>query len=83
MPKEAPTKNTEFITHAPGYAEAWICLCGNRPDSDGFFPCDMHGDEVEPTQEWEDLYVCARCGRIINQRSLEVVGQNPNFRLRV
>ena len=70
----------ESITHEPGNDEAWICICGNRPDYDGFFPCDKNGDEMAPVKGWEDLYVCGRCGRIINQHSLEVLGQNPNFK---
>jgi hypothetical protein len=48
--------------------------------SDGFFPCDSEGEEVEPTlEEWtSNWYVCARCGRIINQDTLEVVGVRFN-----
>jgi hypothetical protein len=68
----------ERITHETGNNEAWICICGNRPDSDGFFPCDKDGNEMEPVKGWEDLYVCGRCGRIINQHSLEVIGQNQH-----
>lgn len=70
----------EYIKHEEGNDEAWICLCGNRPDSDGFFPCDRDGNEMEPVEGWEDLYVCGRCGRIINQSTLEVLDQNPNFK---
>ena len=75
-----PTSTTsEFITHEAGSAEAWICLCGNDPVSDGFYPCDANGNEMEPLigSDWDNLYVCARCGRVINQDTLEVVGQNP------
>jgi hypothetical protein len=64
----------EQITHENGNHEAWICICKNTPDSDGFFPCDMEGNEVEPEAGWANLYVCARCGRIINQDSLSVIG---------
>jgi hypothetical protein len=71
----------EHIKHEQGNQEAWVCLCGNRPDSDGFYPCDKNGNEMVPSEGWEDLYVCARCGRIINQDSLEVVDRNPNFKL--
>jgi len=70
----------EHIQHESGNEEAWVCLCGNRPDSDGFFPCDSDGNEMEPVQEWENLYVCGRCGRIINQFSLLILGQNSNFK---
>jgi hypothetical protein len=65
------------ITHEDGYPEAWICLCGNTPIADGFFPCNDKGQEIEPTKEanWDERsYVCARCGRIINQHTLEVTG---------
>lgn len=59
--------------------DAWRCLCGNTPSSDGFFPCDEHGNETEPTagSNWTGLYGCGRCGRIIRQGTLEIVGQNP------
>jgi DNA-directed RNA polymerase subunit RPC12/RpoP len=30
---------------------------------------------VEPVTGWKNLYVCDRCGRIIQQDTLEVVGQ--------
>lgn len=54
----------------------WVCLCGNEPDRFGFYSCDRTGAEVEPTEaEWpEPLYVCERCGRIIEQESGLVVG---------
>jgi hypothetical protein len=65
---------TEHITHEAGNDEAWICICKNTPVSDGFYPCNKEGIEVEPTAEWDGLYVCAKCGRIIKQNSLEVIG---------
>jgi hypothetical protein len=54
----------------------WICLCGNKAIECGFFPCDLDGNEVEPTPEdWTtDCYVCDKCGRIINQSTLQIVG---------
>lgn len=45
----------------------WYCICGNRADLDGFFPCDAEGNEVEPVAgAWDDLYKCDRCGAIIS-----------------
>jgi hypothetical protein len=70
----------DHIKHEEGNEEAWICLCGNRTDYDGFLPCDKDGKEMVPAEGWDNLYVCDRCGRIIDQDSLEVVGQNPNFK---
>jgi hypothetical protein len=72
----------ERIRHEKGNEEAWICTCGNRPIDAGFYTCDQEGNEMEPVigSDWENLYVCAQCGRIINMDTLEVVGQNLNPR---
>ena len=67
----------ERIQHEKGNPEAWLCACGNRPDSDGFLVCDASGNEVEPDREWTGLYLCNRCGRVIEQESLKVVGRAP------
>lgn len=53
----------------------WACLCGNQPWESGFYPCDAAGNEVDPTPtDWTtNWYVCAQCGRIIDQDTLKVV----------
>lgn len=71
------SKNVERIKLEPGVEDGWICLCGNTPADDGFYPCDEQGNEVEPMKGWKNLYVCFGCGRIINQDNLEIVGRNP------
>jgi hypothetical protein len=55
----------------------WLCLCGNKPYDDGFFPCALDGVEVEPTpEEWPlRFYVCDRCGRIVDFGTRIVVGR--------
>jgi hypothetical protein len=70
----------ERITHEAGNDEAWVCICGNTPSDGGFYPCDKEGNEMEPLigSDWDGLYVCADCGRIIKQDTLEVVGRNPH-----
>ena len=42
------------------------CPCGNSVLSDGFFPCDAEGNQVEPTlnSNWDGLYVCPVCSQI-------------------
>jgi hypothetical protein len=75
MPSKLPE---EHITVEPGWPDAWVCVCGNTPDSDGFYPCDAKGDEMEPVEGWDGLYVCADCGRIIHQETLAILGQNPS-----
>ncbi len=70
----------EFIKVDKKDPDSWVCICGNTPTSDGFFPCNESGNEMEPTKGsgWAGLYVCAQCGRIIKQDELAVVGKNPN-----
>ena len=64
------------IAHEARDVDAWICVCGNRPTCDGFYPCDQSGRQVEPDKAWiQPLYVCDRCGRIVNSETLEVVGE--------
>jgi hypothetical protein len=57
----------------------WLhCLCGNTPDMDGFCPCVADGTIVSPRlgSPWEGaLYACAKCGRIIDQDTLNVTGR--------
>ncbi|WP_316835039.1 hypothetical protein [Pedobacter nutrimenti] len=69
----------EYITHAENYPDQWVCLCGNQAESDGFYSCNEKGDQIEPIEgEWDELYICMRCGRIIDQRNLQVTGYNPH-----
>jgi hypothetical protein len=69
------TIKQEFITHEKGNEEAWVCICGNKPIYQGFYPCDEKGKRMEPEGNWKGIYICNRCGRIIHQHTLEVVGQ--------
>ncbi len=54
------------------------CACDNDVMKDGFYPCDEWGEEVIPTsKEWDGRWACVRCGRIIKEATLEVVGVRP------
>jgi Protein of unknown function (DUF2958) len=70
---EVKTAKERIHQHAE---DDWICLCGNDALSDGFYPCNALGEEIDPTpKDWTtNCYVCAKCGRIINQDTHEVVG---------
>jgi hypothetical protein len=72
----------ETIAHEAGNKDAWTCKCGNQSHLEGFYACDKVGNEMSPEVglNWGGLYVCARCGRIIDQQTSEVVGKNPNFK---
>jgi hypothetical protein len=65
----------ELISRETGDKDAWVCICGNMPSEDGFYPIDDDNHEVEPTPEdWlTNQYYCNRCGRVIDQDTLEVV----------
>lgn len=73
-------KEQNHIHYEATDRDAWVCICGNTPVSDGFYACDAKGDEMSPDigSDWQNLYVCLRCGRIIKGDTLEVVGQNPH-----
>jgi len=73
----------EKITHEHIDEDAWVCICKNTPSDEGFYPCDEEGNEIEPVigSGWNALFVCDRCGRIINQDTLEVVGQNTSRKM--
>lgn len=66
--------NREFITvDAP---DDWTCHCGNVCHSDGFYPCNRDGHEIEPlVGVWVDhLSCCGWCGRILTDDG-RVVGK--------
>lgn len=71
----------EYIIDESDKGIDWLCICGNTPGGHGFFPCDMDGNKMEPVigSFWNDLYVCDRCDRVINQETLEVVGRKCSF----
>jgi len=71
----------ETIMLEGGDRDAWVCICGNTPASAGFYPCDLNGNPVEPTEkDWTmHLYVCDDCGRIIDQDTLIIIGRNPKL----
>ena len=67
----------ERITFQDGSRDAWACICGNTPSDDGFSTCNDAGEDCEPVigGEWDELYRCDNCGRIIDQRTLVIVGR--------
>jgi len=54
--------------------DRWKCHCGNIPHSDGFAPANRRGREVEPTpDQWpEPLYVCNRCGLVMDAATVNL-----------
>jgi hypothetical protein len=65
----------EQVACSPQDSNAWICQCGNMPESDGFYPCHRDGSEVEPDRSWSGFYVCNRCRRIIDGQTRYIVGR--------
>ena len=70
--------NKEIIACRNKNDYAWICVCGNEPEIHGFYSCDQKGVEMEPLigSSWDGLYVCGKCGRIIDMETCEVIGRN-------
>jgi len=73
-------QNNERITLENNDPGSWRCLCENTTHQQGFYPCNEKGDEIEPTGQagWTTLYGCDRCGRIIDQHTLAIVGYRTN-----
>jgi len=44
------TEFGEYIATEVEDMDAWLCICGNRPDHYGFYPCDRDGNEMEPVE---------------------------------
>lgn len=53
-----------------------MCVCGNAPFGEGFSECNSDGRQVEPVEgQWDGrLYICNRCGVVIDGATLTVVG---------
>lgn len=60
-----------------GDTDEWRCLCGNTAFEAGFYTCDNKGHEMEPLigSQWNGLYVCGECGRVIDGDTLKVVAR--------
>ena len=67
-------KEGEVMAHLNQYDEI-VCDCGNTPHSDGFQPCGVSGQRIEPTVDdgWDGLYVCDRCQKVLNIQELPIV----------
>ncbi len=66
----------EFVSRIGGNEGSLLCLCGNTDTKYGFYPCDNKGNLIEPDKGvWKNLYICDHCGRIINHKTLRVIGQ--------
>lgn len=66
----------EFATlEDPNYVDTLQCVCKNMAHEDGFDCALEDGTSVEPLDNgpWKNLLKCLRCGRVINQDTLEVV----------
>ena len=70
------TTEKKFI-NAP-HEDWWVCDCGNQPDYDGFYSCKSDGVIVSPIEngDWNgNNFVCLRCGVIVNNYNLEIIGK--------
>lgn len=56
----------ELRSHIAILNDQWICLCGNRAELDGFFPCKEDGTRTEPVEGWSGHYKCDNCKLIVD-----------------
>lgn len=65
----------ERIGRQPEDKDMWLCLCGNHLEQSGFYPCLEDGTESsDPVRGRREFACCVDCGRIIDAKTLEVVG---------
>lgn len=48
----------------------FTCKCGNQAWLEGFHPCNIDGEYVEPDLKWKGHYKCDRCGQIYLDESI-------------
>ena len=70
--------NCRVPKHDPGVerCDNWICVCGNTKTLYAFYPCNVHGEAVNPLSgAWSGLWICEKCGRIFDPKTSEAVAQ--------
>lgn len=63
------------------FGNNWLCWCGNKTNRAGFYPVNAQGVFSWHPFNRSELYACARCGRIIERRTMEIRGVTPNYKL--
>lgn len=63
------------------FGNTWMCLCGNKTRRAGFYPVNARGEYCWHPFRQSAFYACGRCGRMIERKTMDVVGVTPNFRL--
>lgn len=66
---------TEFVRFWDG---EFHCLCGNNPNAQGAYPCDLQGKEMEmpPNDDEPQKWCCDNCGRIFDGQTGQVVARS-------
>jgi len=66
-----PNAYAFHVAHGPNLTrcDAWVCVCGNRPDLEGFDATPGLGGAVDVHAG----YRCARCARCYTTAGVEVV----------
>lgn len=59
----------------------WLCWCGNKTNIAGFYPVNAKGEYTWHPFRRSHLSACGRCGRIIERKTMEIVGVTPTFKL--
>jgi hypothetical protein len=59
---------------AVAYHQAHPCRCGNQAHLDGFYPCDVEGNQHDEPND-SNLVFCGSCGVLISIETGEYVGR--------
>lgn len=57
------------------------CCCENTRQKKGFYSCNEEGNYQRDLLGRGGYYACAQCGRIIDRKTLEVVGLTKGYKL--
>ncbi|CAO5150953.1 hypothetical protein FAIPA1_140006 [Frankia sp. AiPs1] len=64
----------EYIARA-GADDAWLCRCGNSPETGGFVPVRRSWEIPAGSARWRGRYCCLSCGLVVLWPTREIVGQ--------
>jgi hypothetical protein len=69
-------KHDEFLSITVD-SKKWKCNCSNKLNSkEQFYPSSLEGKPIKNTNfQWQGIYTCSECGRIIDKNTLKVIGR--------
>lgn len=69
------------ISRTGFFKNNWKCICRKTRKPEAFYPCNAEGEFERDLWGRGKFYACAGCGRMIDPKSLDIVGLMRGFRL--